>query len=463
MAARRLEVRVGVRARQSGCVYDGTMRAALIVFIACAWGCGASDTRSAGTSAQQRASNTCPNAELHEFQLPAFGVADGVFADWIGEDIALVHVGPMRHGERVRVGESPRFYGAIYEVRARRWVDLPDPAIALPPGPSVDYYVRVVGSRIVLLWYALAPSLGPEAGGIVYDPHTRSWTPIPRENAPPSNAFLTGPYRQTSVGYRWFFWSIAADAPGGFVLDTTRPAWSTVSTVGMPAQPNFFFLRALPTGLVLVPSTSESRAGIFHVESNRWRSTPFVRMDADYGSLVVAHDGFAVLTWQSHGAGDRLMKAFFVDTHVIPSAPLAIGHEHPNASLVHFDDERIVYVDRRHLYHVSRGGPWQREKLPFSDPVTDGGSLREVCGRRLLLVHDHYWLLDLSTLAWRRVAWPEPVPRIGHRVLFGADRIAVLGSVSERVEQSNCPPGAPCVPPARERVEDRRAFLVPLR
>ncbi len=438
---------------------DGVARLglAVMVLVGCAGSAGPTPSRPAPPATPRASSCASDETEIREIDLPRFVLADGAMADWLGEDIVALRVGPL-----VTANEPPPFEGAIYETCASRWTAVAPPP-PIPGGTGMSYRMRAVGGRVVLLYYGQAVGGAYERGALVYDPGSRAWAAVDSSGAPDVAAFLTGPYREVTIGDRWVWFPHGA--PRAYVLDVSRARWIPASTRGMPSAPNTFFLRALPSGLVLVPDAREDVAGLFDPLENAWRSIPFVRLDADYHSVALAPSGeIAVLSWDPPSDGVRTVRAWIVDpsARTVTRLPPTTTSASPNAAFTTFDGERIVHLDVDRWHRFERGR-WTDGRLPLPSGLRAGGSFRPVSAGRAHIVADHHWIVDLSTMSFRRVAWREDIPALGHLTLYDEHRIAILGEVREEVTPRSCPPGAPCLPPERERVEVPRAFLVPLR
>jgi hypothetical protein len=432
------------------------MRPLLSVCLAIAWIGGASAR--AQPTARPRA---CDAAEIRELEVPRFVLSETpLISAWLEDDIVLVLVGPPGRGGHTQIHERPAFQGAIYETGSERWSDIPPPP-SLPPGPSVTYRGRAVGERFVLTYYGQSIRSREEHGALVYDRRTRAWTDA-ASGAPEHAAFLTHPYREVVVGDLWFWFPHGS--PRGYVLDARNGRWRAASTDGMPAAPNTYFMRALPSGRVLVPDASEPVAGLYDPSADRWETIPFARLGgADFASVEVAPDGtIAVLVWEPPSRDGRTARAAIVSpsARTVTALPALRTAATPNARLVVYDGARLAYLDPER-WHRFENGRWTHGRIPVPMPLHDGGAFRPVCGGRAHLIADHHWLVDLRAMSFQRIGWRDDIQPIGRVTMYDDRWIAILGESREELEPHPCPPGAPCLPPARHRVESVRGFLVP--
>lgn len=421
------------------------------------------------------AAQSCPTPAVapRQFEVPDFALSPGAFASFLGDDIIVMRVGSPDHRQATqRHGEPPEYRGAIYELATNRWRDIPPPPpAALPTSASTERFYRVLDRRLVMVVYSTMKL--PTSAGFVFDATTNQWTELPPQGAPPTEVFLTGPMVEATVGSRWILWPLTnrgARYDAGIMIDAAQARWMRAAAQGAPrgsgSRPH-----VLPNGHVLVVPRDSTTGGTFDPVANSWRSFGLPPAgSADVATVVQAPDGqsFARVSWSPRSPQrTRRLSAQIIDTQrfsatPVASSPLTLG-AYPNSQYVHYDGQQIIYIDQKELHRYERAtGVWSTEPLPFAAPVRSGGSLRPVCGRRLLLSHHEYSLLDLQTRQWRTVPWPADAPQVGRHMLYGLDRIALLGRVYDDVQPYNCPPGAPCAAPRVQEIRDKRAYIIPL-
>jgi len=244
--------------------------------------------------------------------------------------------------------------------------------------------------------------------------------------------------------------------------------WIRASPNGAPTARSFSRPTPLPDGRLLVIPVHSEAVGIFDPSANTWSSFEVPASAAGYESVAVSEGGrwAVVLHLEESGPQQRSIQGYLIDlqTKALDSLPVpnATVGLHPNTQMIHVDAARIVYVNDRSMHVFDRRmRRWTEEPLPFESPVTNTGAFIELCNARVLAEHRE-WLLDLETMQWSRLIWPSDVRRTSRHVLYGDDRMWLVGEERYETERTNCPPGAPCMAPRTERIQVLESFMVPL-